>query len=258
MQIAKKLLIFALLLVMLTSVNALDYSVYKHTITIIIGDTTDSAVEKFYISFPSEAEKIAFREKSLELGTNLEEWSKINSAFVPNLGQNTSKKKIGYTEGEQNYLQISYDLTETLMAKGKEATMVTEYTMKVSYFNLFYQAGLWIIPDNTEINIELPPGAEIRDIIEPQANVTRNVARQVVSWQGYKSGSKLSLNYILWKKIDPVFDLNGMLNFITKTTEGNIIGALIILIIIGIIWQRKKISRAIEEFVETNSLIQEE
>ena len=144
------------------------------------------------------------------------------------------------------------------MAKGKEATMMIEYNLKVNFFNNFYTAGQWTIPESTTISVELPPGAEIRDTVVPQATITTNGSRKIVNWQGYKRGNELTLNYILWKKITPVVDINAITSFLFKTQEGLILIVISIIVLIVIIMQRKKITHAIEEFVEKNSIIQEE
>lgn len=249
--------IFALLF--LGAAHALDYQIAQHTINVTIStDAKDTVVEKFFINFPNDSAKIAFRENSLQLGTSIDEWKRLNPLFVSSLGENVQNKKIAYNEGEQNYLQISYDLIDPLMAKGKEATMLTEYDLKVNYFNSFYQAGLWIIPENTSISIELPPGAEVRDAIEPDSATTTNGTRKVITWQGYKSANKLSLSYVLWKKITPVIDLSATTNFLFKTQLGLLFLAIVAAIIAVIAWQRKKIGRRLEEFVEKHSVLKEE
>ena len=260
MHTAQKTVLIGLLLIFLSfSVNALNYSVGSQEINIQIAtEGNDKVIERFEIIFPNEQEKINFRETSLLLGTNIDDWKNFNAKFTPSLGLSTLNKKISYNEGEQNYLEISYDLSETLMAKGKETTMVTEYTLKISFFNSFYQAGLWIIPDNTTITVELPAGAEIRETIEPQANISLSGARRTVSWQGYQSGNRLTLKYILWKKIDPVVDLNALTAFLFKTQEGMILMLVLIAGLALIAWKRKGIARTIEEFVEKNSIIREE
>lgn len=266
MNYAKKCSIVAMLIIFSVlffgTVHALSYTVAQHTINIQISTDTntqkDSVVEKFYVNFSSEADKIDFRQNSTQLGTSVDAWKRLNPLFVPSLGDNTQNKKIAYTEGEQNYLQISYDLTEPLMVKGKDATMLTEYDLKVNFFNSFYQAGLWIIPENTTISIEIPPGAEIRDVVEPTASINNNGTRKVVSWQGYLSANKLALSYVVWKKMPPVIDLSATTNFLFKTQEGLLLLLIVAIIIIAIAWQRKKLGRGIEEFVEKHSLIKEE
>ncbi|MCX6803133.1 MAG: hypothetical protein NTY48_01030, partial [Candidatus Diapherotrites archaeon] len=119
-------------------------------------------------------------------------------------------------------------------------------------------SGLWIIPDNTTITIELPPGAEINNTVEPLAQITTAGSRKAINWQGYKSANNLSLTYILWKKIQPVIDISSITNFLFKTTQGMLLIVIVLLILAGVIWQRKKIGLGIEEFVEKHSLIKEE
>lgn len=255
-----KIAVFALIILLLAGfVNAVDYTITEHTLNIqITNEGNDKIEERFYISFPNENEKISFRDKSLQLGTSLDNWKEFNKIFTQSIVENTLNKKIAYNEGEQNYLLLSYDLSETFMAKGKETSMLTEYVVKVNYFNSFYQAGLWIIPDNTKITVELPPGAEVRDAIEPEAVTTKQGTRTIISWQGYKSANKLALNYVLWKKMDPLVDLSAFNVFLFKTQAGQITIIAILLIIIILFWQRKKIVESIENFVENNSLIKEE
>ncbi len=239
--------------------EVLNYSLSGHNINIQINpDGSDSVVEKFFITFKDDLAKAQFRDKSTALGTILEEWTKINPLFTPSLGDKSTNKQIAYTEGDQSYLQISYSLTEPLTAKGKEATMLTEYSIKVDYFNSFYQSGLWIIPEKTTISIELPPGAEIKGTIQPDAIISSSGARKVVNWAGYKSGNRLALNYVLWKKIEPVVDINAINTFLFKSREGMALIAIIIIILAGLVWQRKGIYGKIEDFVEKHSTIKEE
>jgi hypothetical protein len=251
--------VFALILMVIGFANAIDYTLVSHSLNIQINSNeTDKIEERFYISFPNEESKIAFRDKSLQLGTSLDNWKEFDKIFTPSITENTLNKKISYNEGEQNYLLLSYDLSETFMANGKETNMLTEYVVKVNYFNSFYQSGLWIIPDNTKITVELPAGAEVREAIEPEAIITTQGTRKIVTWQGYKSANKLSLSYVLWKKMDPLVDLSAFNVFLFKTQTGQIVIVAIILIIIIIFWQRKRIVKEIENFVENNSLIKEE
>lgn len=263
MKTGQKLLaafiMLAAFLIMASAASAIEYSVAQHTISVQINlEENDTVVEKFIINFPSETDKIDFRNKSISLGTRLDAWQGFDGRFQPSLGENTANKKIAYTEGEPNYLQISYTLNEPLMAKGKEATMLTEYSLKVNYFNSFYQSGLWIIPEQTAISIELPPGAEIKDTIVPDATTYSNGTRKVVSWQGYKSANKLALNFVVWKKIEPVVDLNEFTNFLFKTQTGWILIIAVIVIIAIIAWKRKEIGEKIDTFVENHSAIKEE
>ncbi len=264
---AKILAIIALLFITTCAFSAeINYSLTTHSINIQIGTENkdlnepakDTVIERYYIYFASNADKVAFREKSIELGTSIEEWKKFNPKFVSSLGDNTINKKIAYNEGEDSFLQISYTLPDQLMAKGKEASMMTEYTLKVNYFNAFYQSGMWIIPEGTRIVIELPPGAELRETVEPQAEILTNATRKNVVWNGYKSTNKLFLAFVMWKQITPVVDFGYITNFLTKTEAGWAIIIGINAILAVLVWKRKIISSGIEGFVEKHSMIKEE
>lgn len=259
MDCKKNLLIFAIIILFLGSVSAIDYTVEEHSLNIQINiEENDKIEERFYINFPNESSKIDFREKSLQLGTSLENWKEFDKLFTPSITENTLNKKISYNEGEQNYLSLSYNLSEPLMAKGKETNMLSEYSLKVNYFNSFYQSGLWIVPDNTKIIVELPAGADVRDAIEPEAVTAKQGNKTIITWQGYKSANKLSLSYVLWKKMDPLVDLSAFNTFLFNTQTGQITIAGLILVAAILFWQRKKIIEEIEKFVEKNSLIKEE
>jgi preprotein translocase subunit SecG len=259
MQKTKLLLAILLFGILCTTVNAIEYQISAHSVQIQVAtEGKDKVTEKFFINFPSSEAKIEFREKSSELGTSLEEWKQFNQAFIPGIGENILNKKISYNESDKSYLQISYELAEPIMATAKEADRMIEYSMKINYFNSFYKTGQWVIPEGTTISIELPAGAEIKKMAGPQSTITKNGSRQTINWQGYKTSNELAVNYILWKKMEPVIDLNEFTNFMTKTTPGQLgIGAIIIILVI-IILERKKISGKIEEFVENNSIIKEE
>jgi hypothetical protein len=240
-------------------VNGLSFDVTRKTMAVQIAtEGKDNVTEKFYLYFPNETEKVAFREKSLELGTNLDAWKQLNPEFIPNIQENTLNKRIAYTEGEESILQIDYELAEPLMNKTKETTTMEEYEIKVNYFNSFYNTGQWIIPENTTVSIELPPGAEIKGTIEPEATTSTTGNRKTITWQGYKSKNELRLSYTQWKKSEPLIDLNKMRTYLFETTEGITITAIITIIVLAIIWQRKKITNTIENFVEENSTIKEE
>jgi len=237
-----------------------DYSITEHKINIVV-DTEGSAeiVERFTINFQNETEKVIFRNQSSSMGSDLDKWKAFNPLFVSNVGvNNTTNGKISYTEGNPGILEISYKLTEKLMAIGKETNMMSEYQLKANYWNKFYQSGVWIIPDNTKIQIDLPAGAEIKEDIEPTALVSSIGPRKIIIWEGYKTGNKLTLKYVLWKKVTPVVDLNEIINFLFKTTNGLILVAIATILILTILWKRKFITKNIEEFIENNSKIEED
>ncbi len=255
----KKILLFVLFILLLGVSFSETYSVYSHLINIQVN--TDGFVtinEKFSIYFPTEQDKVNFRETSTNLGSDIAKWENFNPKFTPTIGANNlTSGIISYTEGKSNFLELTYELLDPLMEKGKETNMVIEYSLKASYLNALFEPPFWVIPDGTDLIIELPPGASVKGTVEPKAETVSSGTKQLVIWKGYKSGSRLEMNYILWKKSDPVVDINALSNFLFKTREGLLTIVIGIIIILILIWKRKKIVNRIESFVEKHTLIEE-
>ena len=256
----KKIVLIILLLLTLSFCYSQTYRITSHTVNIQVntGGFSD-IIERFYLYFPTEQDKIDFREKSTALGYELENWENFNPKFTSTVGSNNlTNGTISYNEGESNFLEIKYGLLDALMEKGQETSMVVEYSLKASYFNRLFEPPFWVIPDNTDITIELPPGASIKGTIEPEATITSSGTKQLVTWSGYKSGGKLIINYVIWKKADPVVDINAISNFLFRTTQGIITVIIGFLIILILLWKRKKITNKIESFVENHTVLIED
>ena len=255
----KKIFLLLFFIVIIGFVFSENYAIYSHLINIQVDIGGSAKInEKFYLYFPTDQDKIDFRATSTTLGYDITKWEKFNPKFTPTIGSNNlTSGIISYTEGESNFLELTYELLDPLMEKGKETNMVAEYSLKASYLNELFDPPFWVIPDGTDLTIELPPGASIKNTVEPKADIVFSGTKQLVIWKGYKSGSQLQLDYVLWKKSDPVVDINALTNFLFKTGEG-IITIIVGIIIIGIlVWKRKKIVNKIESFVEKNTLIEE-
>jgi len=259
MQIRKMFIVIFLLLT--TSLVLADgYGVWLHTIDIGVENTGDAQIsEKFHLFFDTENDRINFREKSIELGSDLRLWENFDLIFTPTIGlNNIVNGTITYSEGEDNYLEISYNLADELMAKGKETNLVEEYSIKANYLSALYDSGLWIIPDNTRVTIELPPGADLKDDVSPDAELGMNATKRTITWTGYKSANQLNVKYVLWKKINPLIDINQFVNFLFRTGEGAMIIVVFLIIIGGIIFKRKYFANKIETFVENNTVFEED
>lgn len=255
----KYLFVFAVILLITQSAFAISYNLWSHPIDISLNNTGEAEItERFHLFFSSEQDKIEFREKSTELGTDLEAWEEFNEQFTNTIGGKSAvNKKISYNEKEDSYLELKYSLNEPLMARGKETSFRIKYSIKANYFDSLYQSGLWVIPDGTEIRILLPPGGEIEETIEPEARIVNEGTRKKVVWTGYKSGNNFSFNYILWKKLPPIIDLNKTIAFLFRTTEGLVILSMIGLVLAVLLWKRKIISKKIELFVENTTVFED-
>ncbi len=253
-------ILLTIILLLLANNCFAAYTIKEHVINIAVdSEGYAQIIEKYTINFKNETDKIVFRNQSVSLGSDLEKWTEFDSEFEPNIGiGNVTNGKISYAEGNPGTLEISYELTEKLMAVGKETSMMAEYQLKANYWNKFYQSGVWIIPDSVKIEIELPAGAEIKEEIEPSAIINSTGPRKKITWEGYKSANRLTLKYVLWKKVTPVVDLNSIITFLFKTTDGLILVAITTIVLLALIWKRKTIIKSVEEFVENNSILEEE
>jgi hypothetical protein len=256
----KKIMFICFLFLIIISFGfAQEYNYWLHSIDIGIAEEGDaSVVEKFHLFFSSEENKLFFREKSIELGSSLTAWKDFDPLFSPTIAPDKIiRGNITYKEGEDNYLEIRYDLSEKIMSKGKETSFSREYNLKATYFNKLYQTGLWVIPDNTKIEITLPPGADIVGDVYPEANVRQETTKKILTWTGHTSGNKLALKYSLLKDIKPIIDLNDVTNFLFRTNQGLLLIGAIIVCIGGIIWKRHFFATKIEKFVENNTRFEE-
>ncbi len=256
-----KLLSVIIVLIFFTSfVSAQNYGIWLHTINVNIASNGNAEIsEKFHLFFPTDNDKIEFRETSKSLGSDLKKWETFDNKFVPTIGlNNIINGTISYSEGEDNFLEIKYNLADALMAKGKDTALVEEYSIKANYLNKLYQAGLWVIPDSTTITIEFPPGAEIKDGILPEAIIGVNGTRKTITWVGYKSANQLNVKYVLWKKINPIINLNEVSDYLFRTNEGLMIIFVTLIIVGGIVWKRNYFASKIEKFVENNTRFEED
>jgi len=255
----KKILLLLLFLFILSFSFASTHVITFHTINIEVdAEGFAQITERYYLYFPTTEDKVAFRETSTALGYDPVNWTNFDPKFTTTIGANNlTHGVISYTEGESNFLEIKYGLTDPIMEKVQETNMVIEFSMKASYFNKLFEPPFWVIPDKTDIILELPPGASVKNSVEPKANVSMSGTKQFVVWNGYKSGGELNVHYVLWKKSDPVVDINALSNFLFKTSEGIITIIIGLIILLLLIWKRKKISNKIESFVENHTLIEE-
>ncbi|MBT4870753.1 MAG: hypothetical protein HON47_04215 [Candidatus Diapherotrites archaeon] len=255
----KKIILVILLLLIVSFGFAQTHRITSHTVNIQVNDSGLAQItERFYLYFPTEQDKIEFRNISTDLGYDLVNWENFDPKFTTTVGSNNlTNGTLSYNEGESNFLEIKYELLDALMEKGQETNMVVEYSMKASYFNKLFEPPFWVIPDNTDITIELPPGASIKGTVEPEAKITNSGTKPLITWKGYKSGAQLNVDYVLWKKADPVVDINAISNFLFKTTEGIITIVVGLLILLILLWKRKRIINKIERFVENHTIIEE-
>lgn len=241
------------LLLFLNFGYAQTYALYLHEINItILEDGRADVVERFNLFFPDDETKVSFRELSTQYGSDIDKWAAFNPKFQPNIGnQNLINKQISYNESDATYLELRYRLVDSLMAKGKENPNNTEYSLKATFLDDFFETNVWVIPENTEISFILPQRAEVLGTVEPEAQITTTGTNTIVKWIGYKSANRLTLSYVEWNA--PRIEMNEIINNIFYTFEGQILVTALAIILIIIFIERQKISGIIESYVAENS-----
>jgi hypothetical protein len=258
MKLNSKIILFLTIFVMLfSSAHAVNYSVYLHEINItVLDDGRADVVERFNLFFPNDKEKVAFRELSTQYGSDIDKWSGLNEIFQPNIGnQNLINKQISYNEFDATYLELRYSLVDSLMASGKENPNNTEYSLKATFLDNFFQTNVWVIPENTEISFILPARAEVSGVVEPEAQIISNGTNTIVKWTGYKSANRLTLKYLAWNA--PNIDMDKIIRDIFYTFEGQVLVTALAIIIVIVFIERRKISAIIEDYVAENSKLSE-
>ena len=97
MQI-RKLFIALFILLSISLVFADGYGVWLHTINISVENNGTAKIkEQFHLFFDNDNEKINFREKSIQLGSDLGLWKNFDLKFTPTIGQNNVKKGLTVT-----------------------------------------------------------------------------------------------------------------------------------------------------------------
>lgn len=233
------------------------YIISEHSIKIDVDAQGNAQVtERFFLQFHDQQQLLAFREKSKEIGVRIEGWEAYDEKLHPYIGQQDeiATSKVSFIENDSTFLEMTYSLKSTLMEKKRETTRVIEYSILSKFFNYFISGSLWVIPQNTTIAVNLPPGAELQQPIEPEAEVSGNS----VTWSGYKNSSKMTLNYRMFKQIAS-FDFGAVLQQLMKSDLFWVLIAIALIVCAALFLKRKSISNKIENYiVERSDLSKEE
>jgi len=143
------------------------------------------------------------------------------------------------------YVVLSYSLP--LAKKEKDTPTYTEWI--IVDFHFPWRGDAFHIPAGYTLTIVLPPESTIKEV-DPEADIKKNV----ITWEGPISTTKLLVRYILPKPPRPVSILELLTSFSFSTYVG--IGIVIIGILLFVF--RRRIARAIESYVVEHSEFSEE
>ncbi len=250
------LLIAFAVLFFLANCSAQFYQLTNHVIEINVDSQGNAQVgERFFLLFQNQQQVFDFRQKASEIGVSLDGWKAYDQRLHPYIGgeQEIVVSKVAFVENEATYLEITYALKTPLMQKKSETSRVIEYTIKPRAFDQFLSGSSWIIPENTAITINLPPGAELQQPIEPEAAATNNS----LTWNGYKNSNQLTVDYKLFKQIAS-FDFGEALQQLMQSNLFWVVVVIICAVSFALFWKRKPIAARIENYVIEHSDLGEE
>lgn len=254
----KRILLIFCLLLFATSCFGLTYEITLHSIDVTIDAAGKaSVVEKFFLNFPYYYHKNQFREKSSELGTNLEAWKEFDPNIklsVGNVGDLVPYSgSISFIENENSYLELSYELEEAVMKKTDETSRVIEYELKKKFMNNFLEKPFYVIPEKTTVRFLLPKEATIKAAdIKPSAEISHEPNYKAVSWEGVKKTTTMQLKYSYWKQLSPIISISLIVKgFLEETAkEIQILLAVIVIVLFAVIYaKREKLSRKVTNYV---------
>ena len=228
-----------------------SYDITTGIIQVNVDAAGNAAItEKFFLSFPNEFNQQEFRQRSEQLGVDLQGWEQFNAGFRPSVGnsENVVVSDIGFVENDSKYLEMKYRLNSPLMERGKETSRMAEFSLNPKFFNNFLQGSFWVIPSDTTIIIDLPVQAAVTESEKPEANVTGNR----IVWTGYKSTNSLELKYVLWKQIASI-NLSEVIESIRNSEIFPVLAIAAALLAMAIFLKRKAITERIEKYVIEHS-----
>ena len=231
------------------------YEIQKHEISVTLGDAGEtSVVEKYYLDFPNNFQLEKFKQKSEELGIDIQKWTDFDPDIRVYIG-NTEDVLNGVLsfDGEKKYLQLSYDLATPIVAKTDETGRITTFELKKSVLKDFRAGDTTVIPAGTTIKITFPKNSEIVEPVQPAAKISGNS----IEWTDTRSNA-ISLSYNVFKEIAPQFELSMLLRGVFAS---NVFPLFVVFILIAsaiVYSKRKSVVERIENYIVEHSNLEEE
>lgn len=259
----KQIIMIIIAILMLSGIsNAVVYDISNHVISIDLDGLGNAKIEeRYYLNFPNTYQIEEFRQKSNQLGIDLDAWKEFDQRIQPSIGtiSDLIKGNITFTEKENIYLQLSYEIKEPITQKLNETSRITEHLVKTTkYFQNFNNGDIWIIPENTTLLFKIPLNSKIDDSIKPTPKTYMNEGKQIIEYTGYISSNELTIKYTFWKQIAPTLNIQQFFQEIQNSGIGMIL-IVIILILLGIGYMKREIiTEKIENYIIEHSELNEE
>ena len=251
-MVTRKILVLIAVLLFFSTAYAQVYTHTLHSIEITVDKEGRAAVvERFFLVFPNARQLLDFRDKSTELGVDLQKWNEFDSKIYPHIGAKEDVRNafISLIEEPQKYLELRYALADPLMTKAGETSRIVTYALDDGQFREYDTGSFIVIPQSTIISIILPTPIEIVGTISPDATFANNT----VTWTGYKSTNNLALKYNLFKQIASQFEVSKAISGFLASDYSTIVLIALLAVIITLYMKRRKIAGRMENYIIEHS-----
>jgi hypothetical protein len=249
MQLKKILTIMLLLFLATQNVVAANYQVTWHSIDLDIDKEGKGKIaERFYIFFPTTEDLNEFKQITNTFGVAIEdELKKLDPSIRTYIGKTKDivpgSGSIGFIEGEDNFLEIRYDLETPLFEKTDETSRSTSFELQSHLFTPFLSKPFYVLPPQTVVTFLLPAQTAVNaDDVLPEGDIYNRGKRTVVTWTGEKTTTNLELNYTYWKQIAPSLSLAGFVQDVLENTRRELLILLSVIFVLAVafIYLRRK------------------
>jgi len=211
--------------------------------------------EKYLFEFKNQDELQYFVGMQQKNGSSLLSWITFDERIFPHIGENDLDTKNASVEFVENgltnsFLSITYENESPVFIEEKERTgRFVEWVFNSKKLNSFISGGVIILPENTVIEISFPLNAEIKES-------DLEVKNGKISWEGYKTTSKINIVYLIKENIAPTFNLSSMIQGFVSNRD-LVLGLIAVIIFISVIsyFKRDSLTEKIEGFIIKNSEI---
>ena len=242
--------LFFVLAILLLTLNAQATEVINLEINIDIDNSGNATItENYNLQFISPFEKKEFNDEAIANSSSVSAWQADYEFFIPHFARNTeniNSSSITY-DNEAQRLTFVYTLKEPLASLIEQEQRSDLFEINDREFFSFNKSGTIVIPENTEIRINLPSNTQInRDELPSKAVITGSS----ILLTGIQSNS-LNISYIFLKPIAPT----GLQLVEGISNTYVILGPLIILILLIVVVRRQSIEKRIEDYLVEHSEI---
>jgi hypothetical protein len=246
----KMFLILLIVCLFFISTPVNSFEIENFDVTVVVKESNHAEiVEKWFVSFTSQQDKINFINNVLEANINPDMLEKIDSKLKPKIFiNNYSNLKIGFDE-INDFVRLEYVTRDLILIKYLDYENEIIWRFNDNVFRSFVSNNLYTIPSQSYLRITLED-----PLIVGETSPKATQENKTIYWNGITS-NELRLIAIEKKPPKPTFVIANLFEglYLTQNLVYFILGLLALIIVLLIF--KKKVSKNIKKFVVNHSKI---